>query len=157
MKAIQIITHFFHIMQLAHSINNAQEHYIEDENKKHSHNMKEPLAEEMEITIKSLSKELNEARKVLRQKKQDLDTRFSISKNDEIISKREYNKFLDKMSGIEKQSYNSNLIFNSTKLNTDFDESEKKKSSNPKGKLIALKQLLVIVNKINKTYDPIRI
>lgn len=140
-------------MQTDSLIGCTQKEYL---GKNYDHNSKGFLAEDMETTILNLSNELNEAREVLRRKKSVLNAQYSESNKDENNPKREFQQFMEKFSSVGKDECQPIMISNS-RSNTDLEEFDKKKSSNPIVNFDVLKRLLVVVNKINKTYDPIRI
>lgn len=116
------------------------------------------INQDMEATIQYLSNELNEVREVLRKKKNDLDEKYSDLNINENNPKSEFKQFMNKISDNGKDCYHEkSFLQNSIKMNSNSEEIEKGKPFNPKVNFDALKRLLIVVNKINKTYDPIRI
>lgn len=144
---------------------------------------KDPLDQYMQEMIHSLSYELNEAREELRQKAYVLNTQnidkktYERSlKRDVKCQKKDFSQLTENAPNIgnsidnedeydvktkacskQRKTNKSGSFHNYVKSNENYDENKKKRELGPKFNVDALKKLLVIVNKINKTYDPIRV
>lgn len=159
-------------MQSAHCSQDIKGHYITEENaihrakqigngKKFSSQInqipKDPLDQDMQEMIHSLSYELNEAREELRQKAYVLNTQNIDKKTYERSLKRDVKCQKKEFSQLTENAPNIGNSIDNVKSNENYDENKKKRELGPKFNVDALKKLLVIVNKINKTYDPIRV
>lgn len=159
-------------MQSAHCSQDIKGHYITEENaihrakqigngKKFSSQInqipKDPLDQDMQEMIHSLSYELNEAREELRQKAYVLNTQNIDKKTYERSLKKDVKCQKKEFSQLTENAPNIGNSIDNVKSNENYDENKKKRELGPKFNVDALKKLLVIVNKINKTYDPIRV